>query len=129
MVAISFSVFEDKILSGEKRQTIRPIRKRPVKPGDQVQLYWKQQSHIHCRKIAETVCTNVLPIQIYRNGFILPICAAVQPEFEELRQNFAKADGFDSWQDLVNYIDESYGFPFQGCVIYWQYPLIMPLVQ
>lgn len=31
---VNFSVFVDKILSGEKRQTIRRVRKRPIKIGD-----------------------------------------------------------------------------------------------
>ncbi len=38
--AISFSVFREKLLNGEKRQTIRKHRKRPIKIGDVLYLYW-----------------------------------------------------------------------------------------
>ena len=38
---ISFSLFKDKLLSGEKCQTIRKPRKRPLKVGDILYVYWK----------------------------------------------------------------------------------------
>lgn len=41
MVLIGFTVFKDKILSGEKRQTIRLPRKRLPKVGEIAHLYWK----------------------------------------------------------------------------------------
>jgi len=52
MTAISFSVFKDSLLSGEKRQTIRKPRKNPIKVGGKLQIYWKQRQrkiyHHHC---------------------------------------------------------------------------------
>ncbi len=47
MVAISFSVFKDKIKSGEKTQTIRPYsenRFNLIKRKRVLQLYWKQRA-------------------------------------------------------------------------------------
>jgi type II secretory pathway component PulM len=44
MVALSFSMFLSKIIDGSKVNTIRQERKRPVKKGDRLQLYWKQRS-------------------------------------------------------------------------------------
>ena len=48
MPALSFKVFKEKLLSGEKRQTIRPIRKRSFKVGDKLVLYWKQRTKKCC---------------------------------------------------------------------------------
>lgn len=39
MPSINFTVFIDKIISGEKNQTIRPIGKQKYKPGDKLCLY------------------------------------------------------------------------------------------
>lgn len=44
MPAISFSVLKDKLLSGEKCQTVRKPRKRPLKVGDVLKVYWKQRT-------------------------------------------------------------------------------------
>ena len=47
MVAISFSVFKDKILTGKKTQTIRPYSERrynQIKKKGILQLYWKQRT-------------------------------------------------------------------------------------
>lgn len=46
MPAISFIVFEDKILNGTKRMTIRRLWKRSPKIGDKLYLY----SHMRTKK-------------------------------------------------------------------------------
>jgi len=40
MPSIGFTMFKEKIISSEKRQTIRKHRKRPIKVGDTLYLYW-----------------------------------------------------------------------------------------
>lgn len=40
MALIGFTVFKEKILDGSKRQTIRVPRKRPIKWGESLYLYW-----------------------------------------------------------------------------------------
>lgn len=42
--ALSFSGYKDKLLSGEKYQTIRKVRNPPIKVGDKLIVYWKQRS-------------------------------------------------------------------------------------
>ena len=59
MGLIGFTVFRDKILSGEKRQTIRLPRKRPPKVGETLHLYWKLRTK-ECEKLMEAICTEVL---------------------------------------------------------------------
>jgi hypothetical protein len=41
MYLLGFSVFKEKILSGEKRQTIRILgKRRPPRVGETLRLYW-----------------------------------------------------------------------------------------
>lgn len=40
MALLGFTKFKEKILSGEKKQTIRKLRKRRYHLGDRVYLYW-----------------------------------------------------------------------------------------
>lgn len=53
--ALSFSVFKDKLLSGEKCQTIRKIGKRSINVGDKLVVYWKQRSK-HNELLGVTEC-------------------------------------------------------------------------
>lgn len=61
MPALNFTVFIDKILSGEKRQTIRPPRKHPIKLGDKLYLYTGMR-HKNCQKLGEAVCKKIIPV-------------------------------------------------------------------
>lgn len=63
MPALNFKIFIDKILSGEKRQTIRPSRKYPVKQGDKLYLYTGMRTK-NCRKLGESICSKIIPISI-----------------------------------------------------------------
>lgn len=56
MPAISFSTLKDKLLSGEKKQTIRPARTDywlRFKKGDRVVGYWKMRTK-ECEKLFES---------------------------------------------------------------------------
>ena len=56
MPAISFSTLKDKLLSGEKKQTIRPLRSDywlKFKKGDPVYGYWKMRTD-ECEKLFES---------------------------------------------------------------------------
>jgi len=56
MPAISFSTLKDKLLSGEKKQTIRPARTDywlQFKKGDPVYGYWKMRTK-ECEKLFES---------------------------------------------------------------------------
>ena len=56
MPAISFSTLKDKILSGEKKQTIRPYSDYwlKFKKGDRAVGYWKMRTP-ECEKLFESV--------------------------------------------------------------------------
>lgn len=83
MPSIGFTKFKEKILSGEKRQTIRRVRKREIKVGDTLYLYWHLRRK-DCQLLKKTKCTLAIKI----------------PYREIVRDNdLAKADGFrDSWE-------------------------------
>ena len=112
MPALSFSIAKDKIISGAKRQTIRAVRKRAIAAGDKLYLYWKQQSPKDCEKLGEATCTSVKPIKISYGAVYcnIPIASL---------ESFAIADGFDNWDDLVQYFEKNYGLPFEGVLIQW----------
>ncbi len=131
MVAVNFTVFQDKILSGEKRQTVRATAR--CKPGDRLQLYTGMRTKA-CRKLGEAVCEAVFPVtigdwsheafllfpadaQLFARGFYraegkLPRRAA--------RDRFARADGFSSFEACAAFFRRQYGLPFAGHVIVWR---------
>jgi len=57
MPLLGFTVpgHREKILSGEKDQTIRKLRKIPIKVGDHLYLYWHLRQR-DCEKLGETNC-------------------------------------------------------------------------
>ena len=87
MPAISFIVFEDKVLNGTKRMTIRRLWKHPPKVGDKLYLY----SHMRtkkCRFLKTAVCSAV---EVRR-------WADMKDDLE-----LAKTDGFDSLANFRNW--------------------------
>jgi hypothetical protein len=61
MPLLGCTVFKDKILSGEKTQTIRALRKYPINVGDRLYLYWKLRTK-QCKKLHEAICTEIFYI-------------------------------------------------------------------
>lgn len=117
MPALSFSVFKDKILSGEKRQTIRSVRKHPIKEGDVLYMYWKQRSQTEREKLGEAKCVKIRQVQIFREYLIED-----QNKFCQIKQyldKFAIADGFDNWDEMRDFFDKTHGLPFTGVLIEW----------
>lgn len=121
MVAINFTVFQDKILSGEKRQTVR--LKARCKPGDTLQLYTGMRTKA-CRKLGEAVCEAVFPVTIMAEGALIFPRQMTAGKFSvpraAVREMFARADGFTSWEACAAFFREKYGLPFAGQVIVWR---------
>jgi hypothetical protein len=114
MVAISFSVFRDKVLSGEKRQTIRPMRKRPFKIGDKLELYWHMRRK-DCKLLRRAVCLEEFKFTMTRNtpytngrivreytggGFSLSFVDA---------SDIARQDGFEDLRKMQDWFGKQYG--------------------
>ncbi|ERT08784.1 hypothetical protein M595_1231 [Lyngbya aestuarii BL J] len=112
MVALSFSVFKQKLLSGEKTQTVRTPRKSPIKVGCKLQIYWKQRSPTQSQKLFDAECTKIQSIlidsqqRVYLDNTILSA--------EEV-EHFSQLDGFDNSEDFFDYLGE-----FEGVVIHWK---------
>jgi predicted transcriptional regulator len=90
MPLIGFTVFKDKILSGEKTQTIRKLRKNPIIVGDHLYLYWHLRQK-DCEKLGEATCTEVFQIRIDQE-YSLGKQHLIMDRFERLSSH---ADGLE----------------------------------
>ena len=124
MVAYNFQPeFASDVEYGIKTQTIR--QKARCKAGDHLQLYTGQRTK-DCRKLADAICTRVLPIKIcdiemFLDGRRLYAGYALRDEFDDRDCDFARKDGFDDYIAMVDWFREKYGpLPFEGFVIYWR---------
>ena len=69
MPLLGFTTFKDKLLDGTKKQTVRKLRKHPIKVGDKLYLYWHLRQK-DCEKLGEGVCTFSHKIWIH-NEYML----------------------------------------------------------
>ena len=115
MAGISFSVHKQKILNGEKLQTIRGNRKRPIKVGETLYLWWKQRSPQR-EKLGEAKCIKVSDVLINADGVNVDGKVIIN---EIGLDNFAIADGFNNWEELVDFFQNAHGLPFTGTLIKW----------
>jgi len=105
--------FVDKVLSGEKRQTIRAVRKRPIKVGDTLVLATGARTKRY-RKLGEATCLMAFPIRMSANGI------SGRWEWSQFWSGeLARRDGFETAQDFRAFFETRYGFPFDGTVIRW----------
>jgi hypothetical protein len=96
----------DDVEAGRKRQTIRPKRKHPTQVGDMLYLYTGMRTK-RCRKLRETECLSVEPIEIHPqyiklNGIIFNMAGM---------RDLAHADGFDGLGDFYDFFRARYGVP------------------
>jgi hypothetical protein len=67
MPPLGFSVFHDEVKDGKKRQTIRKHRKRPIKVGDTLYLYWHlRREDCYLLRVAKCVETFTQPWAILK---------------------------------------------------------------
>jgi hypothetical protein len=126
MPAYSFKErFIPLIKSGEKRQTIRRIRKYPVRPGDSLYLYYGLRTK-NCRLIMETTCQATEKIRIGKNGSVL---IKGRPITQSDKDILAYLDGFRN-QDretqitgcfniMMRWWRQTHELPFSGEIIHW----------
>jgi len=116
MVALNFQAqFADAVESGRKKCTIRAPRKdgREPRPGDKLQLYTGMRSKA-CRKLAETICAAVSPIEITSESItIAGVPSSVPGEI-------ARRDGFETFTDMAKFFGDEHGLPFRGFLIEWR---------
>lgn len=136
MPAYNFQTqFVEKILSGEKSQTIRRRRKRQTIPGDMLSLYTGMRTK-KCTLIAVAPCVNFEPIKFYLDRSEMFIWSPEQPgdlyyqEGEEIGSfrlmnaeevnALAHADGFEDVYDFFDFF-KRYKSDYLGDfeIIYW----------
>lgn len=119
---VNFTVFIEKILSGEKRQTIRRASPKweNVKVGDKLTLYTGLRTK-QCRKLGEAVVESVGKVAFYQAGLIGAITRdgefwLTEDEVDEL----VMRDGFDDVYDFWQFFDAHYPErPIEMKVIRW----------
>lgn len=131
MVALNFkSQFADDVEDRRKRRSIRAPRKdgRNPKPGDKLQLYTGMRQK-GCRKLLDAECTRVRPVEITHMGIALDghqLYAGDAPAYaggvdpEHYDSDFARADGFGTFQDMREFFEKEHGLPFKGLLIEWR---------
>lgn len=116
MVAYNFQArFADAVENGLKRQTIRARgKRRHAKPGDAIQLYTGMRTK-SCRKLGDATCLASVAIVIDRNALII----AGTSVYGWHRTCRARDDGFDSFDSMVDWFEQTHGLPFRGELIKW----------
>lgn len=114
--------FADLVESGEKLQTIRAFRKdgQDPKVGDRL-YHWTGPYDHRRRRIGISICSNIQRITFHSDGEL-----TAYGDFHEFygpwpscELKFARADGFESWNDLWAYFEKAEGLPFRGLLIRW----------
>ncbi len=120
---VNFTVFIDKILSGEKRQTIRRASPKwgNVKAGDKLTLYTGLRTKA-CRKLGEAVVESITPIVLLpaeEDCETRTALWSIRPCAYDLK-SMIFADGFESVDDFWKFFVEHYGSqPIEMNVIRW----------
>lgn len=107
-----------KVESGESRQTVRPERKNPILPGDDLSLReWTGKPYRSKQKVLrEEICHSTRPVEIdvgaalYIGG---NLCS------EAMRNLFAREDGFDDYNAMLAWFEKNHSLPFTGVCIKW----------
>jgi len=95
MTLLGFAVLHDHVRDGTKRQTIRRYRKRPVKVGDTLYLYWHlRQRDCHLLRVEKCVETFTEPWGKLK-----------------VSEEVAKRDGFKSPAEMLEWINETHHLP------------------
>lgn len=111
--------FWEAVRTGTKTQTVRPTPKRQVHAGDTISLrYWTEKPYRSKQGIlAEAVVTAAVPIFISSTDIHLGVGKFWK--FPDV-QDFAKADGFQSWEEMRDWFQSTHSLPFDGVLIQWE---------
>lgn len=129
MPALNFKErFAEDVEIGVKRQSVRAHRKdgKPhAKVGDMLKLYTGMRTK-KCRLLGEAEVVDIAdvriePTQMYINGTLL-FSALFSRDDPMTDDEFAQADGFGGFMDMVDFFQEVHGLPFEGVVIRWGEP-------
>ena len=109
--------FAEKVRTGEKRQSIRAYRKIPFKTGDKLYLYTGLRTK-NTEKLGEGILIELYNIEIYEDEFLIRNIGLYNKTSK--LDFFACEDGFDNWQELIEWFGKAHGLPFQGQLLKWK---------
>jgi len=124
MPSLNFTLFIEKVIDGSKPHTIRRLRLRPFKPGDDLSFFTAMRKSC-CRRLRpNTFCTAAVPIMIsshppqvrlgigsrfYQDGFLPP----------KVIGELAKRDGFETVDAFFRFFSSA-NTDFTGQLIEWR---------
>ena len=110
--------FAPLVESGAKRQTVRKTPVRIPHAGDMLSLReWtgKPYRSKH-RELLRAPCRMCVGIELDIDRVSIIGMPMLTPE---MREEFARKDGFEDWNDLLFWFALNHGFPFDGILIRW----------
>lgn len=120
MPLIGFTKFKEKLKDGRKRQTIRKLRKYPIKVGQTLYLYWKLRTKL-CKKIGEEICTEEFKIQmqfyedwlhsgpVWRVDVLNDSGFGMRTMMDFKVEELAKKDGFENALEMMRWFSKKHG--------------------
>lgn len=125
MALLGFSMLKDALLYGNKRQTIRKLRKTPIKKGERLHLYFKLRTP-QCESLGSWACTETFYIRFFGTPLGIQLIELVGENKTVIVQHtmtddealdLAKRDGFNSVQELFTALEKMHG-PQDGSQIF-----------
>lgn len=117
---VNFSVFIDKVLSGEKRQTIRRASPKweNVKVGDKLTLYTGLRTK-QCRKLGEAVVESITPIILNTAEDWVAVNTPLGCFYLDTADQYdlLRRDGFGTQQEFYLFFMEHYKLPQNAMVV------------
>ena len=113
------AAFARLVEAGTKRQTVRPLRQRPIQAGDRLSLReWTGAPYRSKQRVLrEAVVTRTVNVCLGNYGMNLEDGPMLTPQEEHA---FAMADGFTDAEQMRQWFIRTHnGLPFDGVVIEW----------
>lgn len=125
MPSLNFTMFVDQVLDGRKTQTIRSLRKHPIKVGDTLHLFTGMRRP-GCRRLSPkggVICTHVAPCWMRISDDALPIIIVDGRELSTPEQlELARLDGFVTAMEFRRWFQGLRRTRvFDGQLIRWNY--------
>jgi hypothetical protein len=90
MPLLGFTKLKEKLLDGSKTQTIRKLRKHPLKVGDILHIYWKLRTK-ECEKLGDAKITKIVRKDL-----------SELTEEDAIKDGFQKTVFFNARTELIN---------------------------
>lgn len=116
--------FADLVESGRKLQTVRPVPKRMPRVGDIIDARRWEGLPYRSKQVsllrAWVTRVELVEITLYGVG----VWDAGRNEWthdEFVPEEFAEADGFESWEEMRDWFKAEHGLPFRGVLLMWEH--------